>query len=463
MFYRVFLGGSGMHIFFIFVGLLFLLAGCATSVQTPAVEPHVPAQCTSGTPRSNVGTHSLSLSGGGYRAMLFHVGAIWRLHELGLLDDVRIVSSVSGGSITAAVLAIEYERIRNDSGGNSECYRALVANPLMRLAQSTIDWKASTLSLVTPTAPGNILAGFYKRRILGATRLVDLPKHPSFLFQATNLHTGSVWTFGRQSIGDPQFGSANPKEMLVADAVAASSAFPPILSPYRLSAFDFNWENEQIDPEARMSREYIERRHGNASGPQSAPTVSETIRILRGKSILLTDGGVADNLGIEGIWYSQGTMLVSDGGSEARAVLTPPTDWIGQLAHVTELIHTQPTQIRYKLIIEGFRTAAMGGRDGSFWAISKPLPIHREDCYNYAPRMSESTRSRLAAVPTRLAALEDKQVKELINLGYHTADWNIPYLNALMAARLHSISAKLPFPDAPLWTEEDIQKSSKAC
>ena len=44
---------------------------------------------------------ALCLSGGGYRAMLFHLGAIWRLNELGRLPTLDRVSSVSGGSITA--------------------------------------------------------------------------------------------------------------------------------------------------------------------------------------------------------------------------------------------------------------------------------------------------------------------------------------------------------------------------
>jgi NTE family protein len=45
---------------------------------------------------------ALCLSGGGYRAILFHVGALWRLNELGYLPKLDRVSSVSGGSITAA-------------------------------------------------------------------------------------------------------------------------------------------------------------------------------------------------------------------------------------------------------------------------------------------------------------------------------------------------------------------------
>ena len=52
-------------------------------------------------------TMALCLSGGGYRAMVFHIGVLWRLYETGLLHDIKRISSVSGGSITAGVLALK--------------------------------------------------------------------------------------------------------------------------------------------------------------------------------------------------------------------------------------------------------------------------------------------------------------------------------------------------------------------
>ena len=48
---------------------------------------------------------ALCLSGGGYRAALFHLGAVRRLNELGVLSKIETISSVSGGSILAAHLA----------------------------------------------------------------------------------------------------------------------------------------------------------------------------------------------------------------------------------------------------------------------------------------------------------------------------------------------------------------------
>lgn len=42
--------------------------------------------------------------------MMFHVGSLWRMNELGLLHDVQLVSSVSGGSFVAAQLALAWEK-----------------------------------------------------------------------------------------------------------------------------------------------------------------------------------------------------------------------------------------------------------------------------------------------------------------------------------------------------------------
>ncbi|HYX04969.1 MAG TPA: patatin-like phospholipase family protein, partial [Reyranella sp.] len=54
---------------------------------------------------------ALALSGGGYRAMLFHTGVLIRLNELGLLKQVSRVSSVSGGSISAAYLGLVWKKL----------------------------------------------------------------------------------------------------------------------------------------------------------------------------------------------------------------------------------------------------------------------------------------------------------------------------------------------------------------
>ena len=69
-----------------------------------STEPNVDTQANSNQPSTRKGI-GLCLSGGGYRAALFHLGALRRLHEIGILEQVTHVSSVSGGSLIAAIWA----------------------------------------------------------------------------------------------------------------------------------------------------------------------------------------------------------------------------------------------------------------------------------------------------------------------------------------------------------------------
>ena len=95
---------------------------------TPEPQEAVP---TSGT--------ALCLSGGGYRAMLFHVGVLWRLDEGGLLPELDRVSSVSGGSITAGVLGLNWDRLDFDPSGVAQGFSAQVVEPVRRFARVGVD------------------------------------------------------------------------------------------------------------------------------------------------------------------------------------------------------------------------------------------------------------------------------------------------------------------------------------
>ena len=70
------------------------------------------------------------MSGGGYRAALFHLGSLWRLNELGWLKRLAEITSVSGGSIMSAVLGLRWREIDWSSPGAMDRYRALVVEPV---------------------------------------------------------------------------------------------------------------------------------------------------------------------------------------------------------------------------------------------------------------------------------------------------------------------------------------------
>src|SRR4051795_6022547 len=52
----------------------------------------------------------LALSGGGFRATLYHLGLVRFLRDAGILSQVTHITSVSGGSIMAAHLALNWDR-----------------------------------------------------------------------------------------------------------------------------------------------------------------------------------------------------------------------------------------------------------------------------------------------------------------------------------------------------------------
>src|SRR5688500_342236 len=80
---------------------------------------------------------ALCLSGGGYRAMLFHVGVLWRLNEIGLLPKIKRISSVSGGSITAAVLALKWRNSLRFENGGATNFTEKIVDPIMHPAART--------------------------------------------------------------------------------------------------------------------------------------------------------------------------------------------------------------------------------------------------------------------------------------------------------------------------------------
>src|ERR1700759_1849371 len=82
---------------------------------------------------------ALCLSGGGYRAMVFHLGALWRLYEAGLLGGGQRISSVSGGSITAGLLGLKWGKPSFEPARLQQDFVTEVVAPVRALAGETID------------------------------------------------------------------------------------------------------------------------------------------------------------------------------------------------------------------------------------------------------------------------------------------------------------------------------------
>jgi NTE family protein len=325
---------------------------------------------------------ALCLSGGGYRAMLFHVGVIWRLHDAGWLDRIDRISSVSGGSIAAGALALAWPRLASD--GLEDAFVA----PVRALAGRTVDQSSVIVGALTSDTVSERVSKAYRKHLFGDATLQDLPDHPRFVINATSVQTGALFRFSKKYMADYRVGRVDTPTVALADAVAASSAFPPVLSPFVLDLRDADWVDEEGNDLG--AGEYRER-------------------------AVLSDGGVYDNLGLETA-KSFRTLLVSDAGGQMKAEPDPDHDWGRHLFRVLGVIDNQVRALRKRQAIEAFKA---GDRLGAYWGI-------RTDIADYGladplPAPHAAT-LELAMLPTRLARMEGDVQDRVINWGYAACD-----------------------------------------
>jgi NTE family protein len=330
----------------------------------------------------------LCLSGGGYRAMLFHCGTLIRLHETGMLFDVQRISSVSGGSITSAKLALAWPHIIANAGDITLLYKHVI-DPIRAMASKTIDVWAGIKGILLPGTISQAIAKAYDKHLYGGATLARLPAAPEFTLCATNLQTTALLRFNFYGVTDWHLGHIPCDSLALAQAVTASSAFPPFLSPCRIDLR--KWTPMQL-PGADLS------------------VPPYTTRVVA------SDGGVYDNLGLETIWKRCETILVSDAGAKIEPKPRPHTDWVLGLKRASEIIDDQVRNLRKRELMDAYKA---GRRKGAYWGIRANIDKYQLpdalDC-PWAKTL------RLAAVPTRLASLPDLLQRRLINWGYAVCD-----------------------------------------
>ena len=169
-------------------------------------------------------TTGLALSGGGFRATLFHLGAVWRLNEMALLPEIGQISSVSGGSILAGLMAVRWSRL-NFQDGVAVNFGNEIASPIWDFCSKNIDRAAVILGIVAGTWK---LEQSYRRYLCGESQLRDLPDFPDFVFNAAHIETGRNCTLSKKGLHTWRLGNIEIPNLSLAKAVAASSACPPV-------------------------------------------------------------------------------------------------------------------------------------------------------------------------------------------------------------------------------------------
>jgi NTE family protein len=257
------------------------------------------------------------------------------------------------------------------------------------LAGKTIDVWAIVLGILLPGSIGDWYARSLKRNLLGQATLQDLPDRPRFVINATNLQSAVLWPFSKPYMRDYRVGEIKSPRTALATAVAASGAFPPLLSPVTLRPDPSSWTP------------------GSGLDLQRPPFTTR---------VFLADGGVYDNLGLETAWKRYRTILISDGGGHIGGQPNVKRDWIRQALRVLGVIDSQVRALRKRQAVGGFER---GDRDGTYWGI-------RTDIADYGlpaalPCPADETLV-LARTATRLKAMDSVLQERLINWGYAVCD-----------------------------------------
>lgn len=374
----------------------------------------------------------LALSGGGYRAMLFNLGSVWRLNELGWLRRIDMITSVSGGSILNGVLATRWRQLTWNAAGVATNFHTVIAQPVRRMAGQTIDVFAGIEGLLSIfSAISDKVTQAYDKALFNGARLqqdvvaFEKGKTPRFLFYATSLQTGSSVRIERKRLADYRIGEISNPDLPVARVVSASSAFPPLLSPVQLDLDPTQWKD--FPGTTLFHREEFKRR------------------------MLLTDGGVYDNMGLEAIWDRCGTVLVSDAGAPLDIDDAPPTDWTRQAIRVLDIVTEQTRALRRRRLMQDFQQTQEDGRvdpqpltrKGTYWGIKTKI-----GAYGLATPLTgdNATTEALQHIRTRLNEFTETEQGQLVNWGYALTDaamrrWVDPDAVAI---------ATWPVPDCPL-------------
>jgi predicted acylesterase/phospholipase RssA len=286
---------------------------------------------TAASPFGNIG---LSLSGGGYRAAGFHLGAMDMLERLDLLKDVSTLSTVSGGTFTGMKYALALKAGISFLDFYNEFQTKLQTVDLPALAFQ----KLSRATPSTPSGRWDLITAFaqvYDEKLFGGERFgIFWNKEPiritELIFNATEFRTGVAFRFRKSENPNVKIGNGNvfitpeqAQHIRIADIVAASSCFPGGFEPLNFPE-DFVWPGNQAGADALAQ-----------------------LRKNKWAPLPLMDGGVYDNQGMGSLMLEAdltgaefGLFVFSDTDQNRQPLYSFPTrhppGWL-RLGHVNVL------------------------------------------------------------------------------------------------------------------------------
>jgi len=420
----------------------------------------------------------LALSGGGFRASLFHIGVLARLADCDLLRKIEVISTVSGGSIVGAYYYLKLKRLL-ESKADREITRADYQQLVREMLDEFLAAVQKNVRLLTFVNPvknlrfrrpdysrtdrlGELLDELFYRPLMGPRstpvqmrELIIQPKgespgfHPErhngrrlakvpvLLINATTLNTGRNWRFEATRMGEPPVDDPIRRELdkrmrlprprsycrLTPDqqdielghAVAASAAVPGLFYPLSIS------------------------------------------RLYEGVRIQLVDGGVHDNQGVQGL-LDRGCdyLIISDGSGQMDGERNPGTSILSVLPRANAILMSRVREEQLEAVLAGIED-----REACLVHLRKGLEPESVAYYDHARRVIGAGAPRsttlagqktapevqwaLSRIRTDLDAFNDAEAYSLMCNGYFITASQLPQAEGIWRARGEVAVADWPF------------------
>lgn len=257
--------------------------------------------------RSDELTLMMTFSGGGTRSAALSYGVLQQLRDTPitingqsrrLLDEIDLISSVSGGSFTSAYYGLFGDRIFDDF--EKKFLKRPVQTELLRL--SLLSPRAWIRLLPSLFERSDLAAEYYNRVIFKKKTFADMrPDAPTIVINATDLSLGQGFSFTGYHFN---WICSNLDSYPISRAVAASAAVPVLFSPITIQNHAGSCKTSPIVWQVQ------ERNSSNPGNRNIANQQKRYLDALKVKNyrddkklnyLHLVDGGVADNLGIRSI------------------------------------------------------------------------------------------------------------------------------------------------------------------
>jgi NTE family protein len=368
---------------------------------------------------------SLALSGGGFRATVFHLGVLARLAQEDFIQEVILLSTVSGGSLCAGLIY----SLNGCQWPDSRVFLDQI-EPQARHVMTTFDLPGSLIRRVFGTiwtileTRADDLSSLLQDHWKITSKLNDVPAKPRWMINATCYETGKNWRFERFRMGDYLFGYTNDTDLPISDALVASAGFPGLIGALELKTGGCHWfkYKDRMDPSQRLVEMDEEDRW-------------EKIPIQPGYTkVHLWDGGVYDNHGLEGIhdfrtgWSNKfGFLIVSDAAGRSGEEMYKKG--IPALMRITTgIMMNQVRSLRTRAILERLENHSQQDQ-GVFLQMGNTCKYILENS-GHSDRLSQFEKGSMleaevhkaAMMATTIHKLAPEEYERLYHHGYEVAD-----------------------------------------